>query len=135
MSGQEILLVYDPQCPVCDAYCRAVARQGSQPGLALVDARAPSPLMDEITRRGLDIDEGMVVRVGGELHYGAEAIHALAMLGGTMSALERANRWLFGSARRARLLYPLLRAGRNLLLKALRRTRINNLRIPGQARF
>jgi predicted DCC family thiol-disulfide oxidoreductase YuxK len=135
MNRREVLLVYDRQCPVCDAYCRAVARQGSLPGLELVDARITSPLMEEITRRGLDIDQGMVVRVDGELHYGAEAIHVLAALGEPGSALERVNRQLFGSARRARQLYPLLRAGRNLLLKALRRRRINNLQIPGRDRF
>lgn len=135
MSGQEFLLVYDPQCPVCDAYCRAVARSGSLPGLELVNARAASAVMAEITGRGLDIDQGMVVKVDGRLYYGADAIHTLAVRGSRATVLERANHWLFGSARRARQLYPLLRSGRNLLLKALHRTRINNLRIPGRERF
>jgi hypothetical protein len=120
---------------VCDAYCRVIARQGSLPGLKLLDARTPSAVLEEVTRRGLDIDEGMALEVDGTLYYGAEAIHALAVLGGTASALERSNRWLFGSARRARHLYPLLRAGRGLLLKALRRTRINNLKVPGRQCF
>jgi predicted DCC family thiol-disulfide oxidoreductase YuxK len=135
MSGQDIVLVYDPQCPVCDTYCRAIARQGSRPGLRLADARVSGGVMEEITRRGLDIDQGMVVSVDGELSYGAAAMHALAALGGNASPLDRINRWLFGSPRRARYLYPLLRTGRNLLLKALRRTRINNLQIPGRDRF
>lgn len=135
MSRKDFLLVYDPECPVCDAYCRALARQGSRPGLELVDARGSGGVMEEITRRGLDIDEGMVVSIDGDLSYGAEAIRVLAALGGTASALDRANRWLFGSPRRARYLYPLLRTGRNLLLKALRRTRVNNLQIPGRDRF
>lgn len=135
MSGQDIRLVYDPQCPVCDAYCRALARQGSRLGLQLVDARASGGVMEEITRRGFDIDEGMVVSIDGDLSYGPEAIRVLARLGGTASALDLTNRWLFESPRRARYLYPLLRTGRNLLLKALRRTRVNNLRIPGRDRF
>lgn len=135
MSGQEVLLVYDAQCPVCHAYCRAIARNGSIQGLKLVDARSQSDAMQEITGRELDIDEGMVVKVGDELHYGAEAIHALAVLGGPASAFERLNRLLFGSRGRARRLYPLLRTGRNLLLKTLRRTRINNLKKPGRERF
>jgi predicted DCC family thiol-disulfide oxidoreductase YuxK len=135
MSAREMLLVYDRECPVCEAYCRGIARQGSLPGLKLVDARTPSAVLEEITRRGLDIDEGMALKVDGTLYYGAEAIHALAVLGGAASALERGNRWLFGSAHRTRRLYPLLRAGRGLLLKALRRTRINNLEISGRERF
>lgn len=135
MSEREILLVYDPQCPVCDAYCRAVRGGGSLPGLQLVSARQGSAVMADITRHGLDIDEGMVLRLDGTLYYGAEAIHALAALDGGAGAFDRLNRWLFGSARRARAVYPLLRAGRNLLLKALRRTRVNNLGLPGHERF
>jgi hypothetical protein len=56
-------------------------------------------------------------------------------MGSTTGAFNRINRWLFGSRGRARILYPLLRSGRNLLLKALGRTRINNLRLPGKERF
>ena len=75
----------------------------------------------------------MVLVADGTFHYGADAIHALAQLRpGAASAL---NRWLFGSLRRARILYPWLRSGRNVLLKVLGRTRINNLRLPGNERF
>ncbi|HWZ62183.1 MAG TPA: DCC1-like thiol-disulfide oxidoreductase family protein [Steroidobacteraceae bacterium] len=135
MSAEEILLVYDAQCPVCDAYCRAIDRQGSLPGLRLIDARGDSTVLEEVTRRGLDIDQGMVVKVGGQLYYGADAIHVLTIHGRSSGVMARANQWLFGSARRSRLLYPALRAARNLLLKALRRTHINNLRVPGRDRF
>jgi hypothetical protein len=85
--------------------------------------------------RGLDIDEGMVLKVDGALYYGADAIHALAAMGSAAGAFNRVNRWLFASQSRAQLLYPLLRSVRNLLLKALRRTRINNLHLPDRCRF
>ncbi len=90
--------------------------------------------MGEITRRGLDIDEGMVLVADGRFYYGADAIHAVARLT-SPGAAGALNRWLFGSPRRARFLYPWLRSGRNLLLKLLGRTRINNLRLPGNERF
>jgi predicted DCC family thiol-disulfide oxidoreductase YuxK len=133
MSAEEILLVYDEECPVCHAYCRAV--QARQPGqLRLVNAREATPVMAEITRRGFDIDAGMVLKADGVLYYGADAIHQLTRLS-RPGAFSRINQWLFGSERRSRLLYPLLRSCRNLLLKALRRTRINNLQLPGSERF
>jgi len=34
--------------------------------LVLVDARDGGPVMEEITARGFDIDQGMVVKVGSE---------------------------------------------------------------------
>jgi predicted DCC family thiol-disulfide oxidoreductase YuxK len=135
MTTREILLVYDRECPVCDAYCRAVRESESLTGLRLVNAREDTAVMGDISRQGLDIDEGMVLKVDGALYYGADAIHALASMGSTTGAFNRINRWLFGSRSRARMLYPLLRSGRNLLLKALGRTRINNLQLPGRERF
>jgi predicted DCC family thiol-disulfide oxidoreductase YuxK len=133
--ADEILLVYDWQCPACDAYCRRVQVRPSAGTLRLIDARQPAAIMDEITAAGLDIDEGMVVRIDGRLYYGSEAINALALRSDRSGIFNRLNSVMFGSLRAARAIYPLLRACRNLLLKCLGRTRINNLRIPGNDRF
>ncbi len=135
MTVREIALLYDWECPVCDAYCRAVARRGSPAGLQLVNAREASAVKDAVSRRGLDLDEGMVLQVGDALYYGADAVHALTALAAAPGAFGRVNRWLFGSVRRAHIIYPLLRSGRNLLLMWLGRTRINNLGLPGNSRF
>jgi predicted DCC family thiol-disulfide oxidoreductase YuxK len=135
MTGRAMQLIYDRECPVCDAYCRAVQSRAALPGLQLVNAREDTAVLREISRRGLDIDEGMVLEADAELYYGADAIHALAARDGAGGVFNRMNRWLFGSRSRARVLYPVLRSGRNLLLKLLRRTRINNLQRPGNDRF
>jgi predicted DCC family thiol-disulfide oxidoreductase YuxK len=131
----DILLVYDKECPVCDAYCRVARIRESVGRLRLVDAREETPIMEEITRQGLDIDQGMVLKAGETLYYGQDAIHALALMGSASGPFNRLNHWIFRSKRRARLLYPPLRSARNLLLKALRKRRINNLRRPGNERF
>lgn len=135
MTRPEILLVYDRQCPACDAFCRMVRIRETVGELKIVDAREQSPIIDEITGLGLDIDQGMVVKMDEVVYYGADAIHALALIGSRSGAFNRLNHWIFRSRRRARLLYPVLRSLRNLLLKALRRTKINNLAVPGNNRF
>ncbi|WP_201305635.1 DCC1-like thiol-disulfide oxidoreductase family protein [Alcanivorax sp. S71-1-4] len=132
---QTIYLVYDTECPACDQYCRLVRIRESAGELVLVDARAPGPLMDEITAAGLDIDQGMVLKLDHQLYYGADAIHMLALLGSPSGLFNRFNRRLFGSRHLSRVLYPLLRACRNLLLKILRKTRINNLDLKERERF
>ena len=91
--------------------------------------------MGDITRRGLDIDQGMVVKADGFLYYGADAIHAVARMSSPGGLFGGMNRWFFASKRRSRLLYPVFRSARNLLLKVLRKTKINNLRLPGNSRF
>jgi predicted DCC family thiol-disulfide oxidoreductase YuxK len=60
MANREIPLVYDEECPLCDAYCRVVRLRESVGELRLVNAREDSAVMQEITRQGLDIDQGMV---------------------------------------------------------------------------
>ncbi len=135
MNTREVYLVYDHECPVCDAYCDRVQIRASAGTLRRVDAREPGPLMDEITARGLDIDQGMVLKVGGSLYYGSEAIHELSVLSGQSDVFNGLNYWTFRSERLARLLYPVLRSLRNLLLKFLRKTKINNLKRPGNTSF
>lgn len=130
-----IFVVYDKQCPACDYYCNMVRIRESVGRLELVDARDGGPIMDEITARGLDIDQGMVVKVGDELYYGADAIHVLALMGTNRGFFNRLAYWSFRSKGVSRILYPVLRACRNLLLKLLGRTKVNNLRKPGNERF
>jgi hypothetical protein len=103
--------------------------------LQIVNAREHSGLLQEVTARGLDIDQGMVLKLDEQLYYGADAIHALALLSTRSGIFNRLNYWLFSSARLSHLVYPVLRSLRNLLLKLLGRHRINNLEQPGSDRF
>ncbi len=135
MGKREILLVYDHQCPVCDAYCKQVKVRPSEGSLQVIDARAPSEIRDEVTRRGLDIDQGMVLRTDEGLYYGAEAIHQLALLGTRSEPFNLLNYLVFRSKWVAERLYPVLRFFRNLLLKLLGRTKINNLSLPRNDKF
>jgi predicted DCC family thiol-disulfide oxidoreductase YuxK len=134
-SDREILLVYDGECPLCNAYCRAARIRESVGTLKLIDARHSSDVRDELTRKGLDIDQGMALKVGDSLYYGSDAILALSLLSSRAGVFNRFNYWLFRSKRRAHFLYPLLRGCRNFLLKLMRRSKINNLGVAGNDWF
>jgi len=141
LSSQEqgpvatVRVVYDKECPVCRAYCE-MARRSAEPGsLELVDARGASALMDTITHRGLDIDEGMVTEIDGELHYGAAGIRELALTSRRKNLFNACSRLLFGNARVARVLYNGLKALRRVLLNRLGVRPINNLQQPDNERF
>jgi predicted DCC family thiol-disulfide oxidoreductase YuxK len=134
-ASPRIVLVYDDECPMCDAWCRMVRIRESVGTLQLVNARVPGPEVDEITRRGLDIDEGMVLIVDDALFYGADAIHAICLMSTAAGVFNRFNHWVFRSPGRARWLYPVLREMRGVALRLLRKTRINNLGVAGRERF
>ena len=135
MSRDEILLVYDRECPACNSYCQVVRIRESIGDLRIVDARENSEVIDEITSRGHDIDQGMVLKMGGQLYYGSDAMHALALIGSRSGILNRMNYWVFKPRTVSAVLYPILRFFRNLLLKILRKTKINNLEIGGNDKF
>ena len=132
---EDILLIYDKECPACDYYCKLVRMRESVGNFILVNARDAGPIMDEITAAGLDIDQGMVLKIGDSLYYGSDAIHTLSVLGTRSGFFNRLTYWCFRSRRVSRVLYPIFRAMRNLLLKALRKTKINNLGLPDNRRF
>ena len=135
LAAADVLLVYDKECPACDNYCRVVRIREDVGNLVIVDAREDSPIMREITAAGLDIDDGMVLKLGDELYYGSDAIHMLALIGSRSGVLNRLNYHLFRSPRVAHVLYPALRAARAVLLRLLGKTRINNLGVAGRERF
>ena len=91
--------------------------------------------MDEITAAELDIDQGMVLIVGDRMYYGVDAIHALSIMGTRSGVFNRVSYWCFKSKAVSIVLYPILRVGRNLLLKVLRKTKINNLNLENNDRF
>tara|TARA_Y100000588_G_C13835940_1_gene745678 strand:- start:259 stop:666 length:408 start_codon:yes stop_codon:yes gene_type:complete len=135
MSKEEILLVYDKDCPACDNYCQVVRIRESIGELKIINARESSEVLEEITKLGLDIDQGLVLKMGGVIYYGADAIHALALISSRSGLFNKLNYWLFKSKRVSAILYPLLRFFRNLLLKMLGKTKINNLNSTGNDRF
>lgn len=135
MTDKQILLIYDKECPACHFYCQVVRIRQSVGELVLIDAREHPEVLKEITAQGLDIDQGMVLKMAGQLYYGTDAIHLLALLSGRSGVFNRLNYWLFSSKKVAALLYPILRSCRNVLLKILGKTKINNLKQDGNDRF
>jgi len=130
-GDRDVWLVYDGDCPVCRTWCVRARIQETVGRLHLVDAREPGPLMDEITAAGLDIDQGMVVKVDGVLYYGPEAMRVLTLMATRAGWFNRASRALFGNARRSRFWYPVGKAFRNVVLRVLGVPWIDNL---GRAR-
>ncbi len=120
---QQLLLIYDGDCPLCRNFVAVQRLQQHFGELALLDARdlpeqAPL-LLAELQHQNLIVNQSMLLRVDGRWLKGAEVLQLLASVN---ESSWRNKLWLcwFQSARRARFSYPLLRAGRNLLLKLLK---------------
>jgi predicted DCC family thiol-disulfide oxidoreductase YuxK len=117
-------LAYDGECPFCSAYVRMLRLREAAGAVRMVNARDGGPEVAAARAAGLDLDEGMVLNLNGRLLHGDECIHALALMTTPSGPFNRLTHWVFRSERRARLLYPWLRAGRNATLRLLGRRRM-----------
>jgi predicted DCC family thiol-disulfide oxidoreductase YuxK len=113
-------VLYDGACPACSRYVAATGLT-ERADIALIDARAAPTLVAEHAAAGRNIDDGMVVAVGGTMHFGADATRKLAEIGKPATPAQRFLLWFVGKAPWARALYPALAAGRRQLLRALGR--------------
>ena len=120
-------LIYDKDCPLCNAYSQAVRIRQSVGELQLINAREDSAVMRELTALGLDLDQGMVLKLDSSIYYGADAVYMLSLLSSRSTLFNRLNYHMFKSQTVSKWLYPVLRLGRNTLLKLLRKRKINNL--------
>lgn len=122
-----IQIVYDGDCPFCASYIRLTRLRKAVGRVELIDARSDHPIIAEITRAGLDLDAGMAIKQGGALYHGDEVVHRIALMTTGSGPFNAAMAAIFRSPRRARALYPWLRAARNAALTLLGRSRIGNL--------
>jgi len=125
MANSQVWLVYDGECPFCSAYVKFVRLRNTVGEVHLIDARQQDPMVEEVSRHGFDLDDGMVLKFGGRYYHGDACVHMLALLSSNFGLANRLNAIIFRSPLRARLLYPILRAGRNLVLALLGRKPLN----------
>jgi len=118
-------IVYDGDCPFCARYIRLLRLRESAGNVLLVNARGGGPLVDEIRAAGLSLDEGMVLKLGGQLYHGDECMHRLALMSTPSTLFNRINGSVFRSPAVSRILYPVLRGGRNLTLRLMGRERLS----------
>ncbi len=114
-------MLYDGACPLCHAAARTARVKAPSGTLHLLDARTchEDPLYQEVSRRGLDLNEGMVVFADGEILVGAEAMAFVARYGEPSHPLTRIGRLLFRWNGTAHLIYPFLRTVRNAILRLI----------------
>jgi hypothetical protein len=118
-------LVYDGACPFCTRFVSSTHLRDAIGPLSMIDSRSGSREVDEVRRLGFDLDQGMVLKLHGTFYHGAACMHVLALLSTRSGLFNRTLSVVFRSPLVARLLYPVLRGGRNLTLFLLGRRRLS----------
>lgn len=117
-------LVYDGECPFCTQYARLTRLRSTLGELKIINARDGGPQVDEVKALGLKIDEGMVLKMDDSYYHGADCLHRLALMSSQSGIFNRLTYALFKNERLSQFMYPVLRAGRNFVLRILGRKRL-----------
>lgn len=113
-------IAYDGECPMCNAYVRYVTLKGEY-GFQLVNLRENRDVRQFLKEKGYDLNQGMIAYFNGQIYYGDNALHIIALLSDPNSILKKLNKTLFSSQKISKTIYPWLVLGRRFLLRALNR--------------
>ena len=125
LNSDKSLLVYDGECPFCTRYVKLLKLREALGTVELVNARERHPVLATIRDAGLDLDEGMVLKIGPEMYHGADCINRLALMTSTSGVFNRVNAWIFRRPGLARVLYPFMKRGRAATLALMNRSKIS----------
>ena len=120
-----IRVIYDGDCPVCTQYVQYMRLKESVGTVSLLNAREHPEVVEQLLVAGFNLDDGFVGEYAGKTYYGPDCLHLLALLSTNSGCFNRINALIFRNPTATRLLYPILRLGRNTLLRILGRTKIN----------
>jgi len=118
-------LIYDGDCPFCSAYVRLLKLREAVGKVELLNARDGGPLVEDLRIAKFNLDDGMALIIGGRVYHGKDCIQALALMSTESGVFNRVNAAVFRSQTRARFIYPILKAGRNLTLWLMGRKRFS----------
>ncbi|MDF1610274.1 DCC1-like thiol-disulfide oxidoreductase family protein [Hoeflea sp. YIM 152468] len=109
-------IIYDGECIYCNNYVKFVSLRETLGKVDLVDARSGDPRVQAAKDLGIDLNEGMVASIDGEIYHGAKAVNILAQLSSDSKFFNKLNRAVFSNRLMASFLYPFLKAGRRATL-------------------
>jgi predicted DCC family thiol-disulfide oxidoreductase YuxK len=77
---QGVWFVYDGECPMCNTAAHAFRIKQQYGSLHLINARKTKddPLIEEINKRKIDLDEGMVIYCEDRFYHGKDALKFMA---------------------------------------------------------
>ncbi len=118
----QILFIYDGECPFCNHFAQLIALKSSIPSLQIVDGRRNLELLTKLFTKGYDLNKGAILIHNGKIKHGSDAINWICSeLKDPNDSLLEIIRIIFTSNKRSKILFPFLLWGRRILLTLKRK--------------
>ena len=137
MNNRSIYFIYDSECPICKYAAEALRIKQDYGELILISARnePEHPLIKQINLLNMDLDEGMVIYDEDQYYHGKDALKFMSKYADTKDIFNISNKLFYGSTFLNKLIYPNMRAIRNLLIRRKNITPIDNLECKSEPIF
>ena len=113
--------MYDGECPFCQNFVSMYRIREMAGEVDLINIRTRPDLIEDVRRRGYEINDGMIAVWNGKYYYGSDSVALMSMLSSEKGAFAWMNRQLFGNPKTAARVYPWLVKGRKVALKLMGR--------------
>ncbi len=120
MTKPVLEILYDGDCPFCSHYVKMLWLQKNF-DCRLQNAREHLDLVEKFRAQGMEVSDGFIVTLHGRALHGADALSLLSRLSESDRVLNRTLTVAFRNRHFARLSYPIMKAGRLVVLKLLGR--------------
>tara|TARA_Y100000589_G_C27069057_1_gene594580 strand:- start:36 stop:395 length:360 start_codon:yes stop_codon:yes gene_type:complete len=117
-------IIYDGECPFCSKYVRLIQLKKTLGYVELINAREDPTIKEKLKRLSIDINQGMVLIDGEDIYFAEDCIHRLALLSTSSTFFNRINKFIFKNKIISKILYPIMKTGRNFILFILKRKQI-----------
>lgn len=112
-------IIYDGECPFCSTYVKLIHLKKTAGHIRIIDARTNPPELELLKEKNLNINQGMAIFLNSQLYFGADCINRLALLSSPIGSFNKLNYYAFKIPQVSRILYPILRVGRNVVIHLL----------------
>jgi hypothetical protein len=92
--------------------------------VSLYNLRNHHEKVEEFQAQGYDVNDGMIVILDKKVYFGHEAVHIIAALSNKNKWIGKVYYFFFSRKIVIKLVYPLLRFGRNITLRLMGRKKI-----------
>lgn len=118
-TKHKLIIGYDGDCPFCASYIRMQRLKDLDFDVTLTNFRKDKTLSKTLKDNNMDPNNGMYVRLNDKEYYADEAMTVLSSLSTSQNIINLFFKWWFKNKKRGKILYPVLRIGRNIALKIL----------------
>ena len=117
-------IVYDGECPFCSKYVQLIQLRNTVGDVELINARENTTIKEKLKELSIDINQGMVLIDNEDIYFAEDCVHRLALLSTSSTLFNRLNKFVFKHKILSKILYPIMKKGRNVVLFLLQRKQI-----------